>query len=134
MASDIVTPMRTAIVQGMANVPAWVVFRVNDQELFQTLAAPHELTGSSGVAARARKLTSTQAISFQGVAVGAQVWECQTVGTNATTPNMAALMKASNTWEIRLGEGSSFIPARVIELSPSELGMGWRVLLEVFPT
>lgn len=132
---DILGNARATIISAMGLIPAWVVFRVDGNELWQNASSPYDLTVSgTGVSARARKLSSTQAISIQGAAVGAQIWECQTVGDGESTPQMAELMKATAGWEIQLGKGNEFIPARVIELSPSELGVGWRVLLEVFPT
>ena len=131
---------RQDIAEMMTGFVPPVIFSVDDTVLFQSNASPFDLATapsnpingfSNGHYARARALSDTQAIAVQGATIGAQLWECQTLGDAQSTPNTAALMDTSKNWKVQLDIGGDFVAARALSIKPSEARIGWKVIVEV---
>ncbi|MEM9263943.1 MAG: hypothetical protein AAGA46_00290 [Cyanobacteria bacterium P01_F01_bin.13] len=119
-----------------------VLFRVNGTVLYQDINAPHEIVAApadfsldgTGGYARADEVSGVDSIAISGSTVGADIWECQTVGSARTTPVTAGLMQTSHSWEVSLDEGLTWVPARALSVKPSNARIGWIVNVEVPPT
>ena len=133
--SRLVTNARRTIVRQMAKLPGAIAFRVDDTVLFQAMNSPHDIAseGARGSYPRVETLSGSEALSVMGATEGASLYKVRPVGDLTATPAMGALMDSRKKWEVRLGVGANFVPARAVSVTPDQQGVGWNVVVEVFP-
>ena len=132
---NIVAQCRQDIAACMAELPGSIRFRVDGTVLFQSIGAPHDITteGAGGHYPRVEVQSANQALAIVGASEGANVYKVRPMGDLIQTPEIGALMDARKSWEIQLGVGAEYTPARVLSITPDQQGIGWDVMVEAFP-
>lgn len=132
--SRIISTARRTITRQMAKLPGAIALRVDGTVLFQSVSPPHDIIddGGKGSYPRVEVMSGSESLSVMGATEGAQLYKVRPVGDLTSTPTIGVLMDSRKSWEIRLGVGANFVPARAVSITPDQQGVGWDVVVEVF--